>query len=83
MGGVLNKQIRNQQGATPARSPLSDESSQQRHISTAAFALRCGYHQESVRRMIREGRLPAVRFGKRDYRIALAHVEKLESGGRA
>ena len=66
--------------ATPARSPQSDESSRPRHLATGAFARRCGFHQESVRRMIREGRLPAVRFGRRDWRIPLAHVEQIEKG---
>ena len=74
---------RQNQDATPARSPQHSGLTQPRYFTTAAFALHCGYHQESVRRMIRKGRLPAVRFGKRDWRIPLAHVEKIEAGGVA
>jgi excisionase family DNA binding protein len=42
---------------------------------------RWNFHPESIRRIIREGRLPAIRIGKR-LRIALADVEAFEAASR-
>lgn len=50
-------------------------------LSVAQLARRWQMHAESVRRMIREKRLPAVRIGRR-LRVSLADVERLEGEGR-
>lgn len=39
---------------------------------------RWGFHRESIRRIIREGRVPALRIGKR-LRVALSDVEAYEN----
>ena len=51
------------------------------YLSTNQLHERWGFHKESVRRMIREGRLSAVRFGKR-LRVSLADIEAFEARGR-
>jgi excisionase family DNA binding protein len=50
-------------------------------LSAAQLARRWQMHAESIRRMIREKRLPATRIGRR-LRISLAEVERLEGEGR-
>jgi excisionase family DNA binding protein len=35
------------------------------HLSPMKLHQRWGFHPESIRRMIRQGRLPAMRIGKR------------------
>lgn len=50
-------------------------------LSSHQLQQRWGFHQESIRRMIREGRLPAVRFGKR-LRVSLADIEAYENTNR-
>lgn len=50
-------------------------------LSAAQLAQRWRMHAESIRRMIREKRLQATRFGRR-LRISLAEVERLEREGR-
>lgn len=45
----------------------------------------CGFHPESIRRMIREQRLPAERFGGGSYRIraeVIAEMLGVHVGGR-
>jgi len=42
---------------------------------------RWSFHVESIRRMVREGRIPAIRIGKR-VRVALADVEAYEASNR-
>jgi excisionase family DNA binding protein len=51
------------------------------YLSAHQLHLRWGLHTESVRRMTRSGRLPAIRIGKR-LRIRLADVEAYESANR-
>ncbi|MBL9213094.1 MAG: helix-turn-helix domain-containing protein [Opitutaceae bacterium] len=50
-------------------------------FSPNQLARRWSLHQESVRRMVRDGRLPALRLGKR-VRIALHEVEAFEDEHR-
>jgi excisionase family DNA binding protein len=47
------------------------------YLSTAALRHRWGFHAESIRRIIRQRRLPSVRIGKRIL-IARADVEAFE-----
>ena len=47
------------------------------HFTTAELAQRWNYHRESIRRLVRQGVLPAVRFGPRIL-IPIAAVEELE-----
>ena len=51
------------------------------YLSPLDLHSRWNFHEESVRRMIRERRLPAVRIGKR-LRVLLADVEKFEAESR-
>ena len=51
------------------------------YITAQQLHERWGVHVESARRMTREGRLPAIRIGKR-LRIALADVEAYEAANR-
>jgi excisionase family DNA binding protein len=46
-------------------------------LSPRGLATRWSFHVESCRRMIREGRLPALRIGKR-LRVKVADVEAFE-----
>ena len=46
----------------------------------ASLAQRWQFHPESVRRMIRQGRVPATIVGRR-VRVALATVEAIERDG--
>lgn len=48
------------------------------YLSSRQLHKRWNFHQESVRRIIREGRLPAVRIGKR-LRVLLSDVEAYEA----
>lgn len=47
------------------------------YLSTDALRHRWGFHAESIRRIIRQRRLPSVRIGKRIL-IARADVEAFE-----
>lgn len=49
-----------------------------RYLSPDELHYRWGFHVESIRRMIREGRIGALRIGKR-LRVALADVEAFEA----
>ena len=51
------------------------------HLSPSQLHARWGFHPESIRRMVREGRLPALRIGNR-LRVALADVEAHETAHR-
>ena len=48
------------------------------YVSPEELHNRWGLHTESIRRIVREGRLPAVRIGKR-LRISLTEVEAFEA----
>ena len=51
------------------------------YFTARQLAERWQMHVESIRRMIREKRLPAVRIGRR-LRVSLSVVERLEGEGR-
>lgn len=51
------------------------------YITSRQLSERLGYHQESIRRMVREGRLPAIRIGKR-LRFSIAAIEAFETSSR-
>ena len=50
-------------------------------LSPKATAARWEYHPESIRRLIRSGKLPAIRLGSR-LRIPLQAIEEIENSGR-
>lgn len=50
-------------------------------LSPGATAARWEYHPESIRRLIRSGKLPAIRLGTR-LRIPLKAIEEIENSGR-
>ena len=50
-------------------------------LSPRATAARWEYHPESIRRLIRSGKLPAIRLGSR-LRIPLKAIEEIENSGR-
>ena len=50
----------------------------QSYFSPTQLSHRWAFHVESVRRMVREHRLPAVRIGRR-LRIPIEAVEKFEA----
>ena len=50
-------------------------------LSPGAVAARWSYHPESIRRLIRSGKLEAIRLGTR-LRIPIEAIEKTESEGR-
>ena len=50
-------------------------------LSPGALAARWEYHPESIRRLIRSGKVPAIRLGNR-LRISLEAIEKIEDDGR-
>ena len=50
-------------------------------LSPGALAARWSYHPESIRRLIRSGKLEAIRLGRR-LRISLQAIEKMEDDGR-
>lgn len=50
-------------------------------LSTRELSKRWSFHPESVRRMLREGRLPVTKIGKR-LRVEVADVLAYESQGR-
>lgn len=52
-----------------------------RYLSPHELSERWGFHQESVRRMIRERRIPALRMGRR-LRVSLLDVESFEAASR-
>lgn len=55
-----------------------------RHFSVEQFAEIFGYHPETIRRLIREGRIFAFRLGKgkkAPYRIAYEEVGRLRQVG--
>jgi excisionase family DNA binding protein len=49
-------------------------------LTPQQLATRWAFHTESVRRMIRSGRVQALRLGKR-VRVPLSEVEKIEADG--
>ena len=51
------------------------------YVSPRQLHERWGLHEESVRRILREGRIPAIRIGKR-LRVALPDVEAYEAARR-
>lgn len=51
------------------------------YLRPAQLRQRWGFHTESIRRMIRQGRLPAIRIGKR-LLVANADVEAFEHNHR-
>lgn len=55
----------------------SNHSPSQLYLSPVQLAERVSFHPESIRNMIRQGRLPAVRIGNR-LRVPLAEAEKFE-----
>ena len=57
------------------------ETGERQYLDTRQISERLAFHQESVRRMIREGRLPATRMGKR-LRVTLDDLEAFEVGHR-
>lgn len=57
------------------------ETGDRQYLDTREISERLAFHQESVRRMIREGRLPATRLGKR-LRVSLDDLEAFEAGHR-
>ena len=50
-------------------------------LSPGATAARWEYHPASIRRLIRSGKLPAIRLGSR-LRIPLKAIEEIENSGR-
>jgi len=54
----------------------------QHYLSPRQIHFRWSCHEESIRRMIRNGRLPAIRFGNRRLRVAMADVEAYEASNR-
>jgi excisionase family DNA binding protein len=50
-------------------------------LSPRQLAARWCFHEESIRRMVREGRLPAIRLGKR-LRVALDDILNIEAAHR-
>ena len=46
-------------------------------LNTYELCIRWGFHPESIRRMIRQGKIPAVRIGK-SLRVSRSEVEALE-----
>lgn len=51
------------------------------NLSPRQLAARWSFHEESVRRMVREGRLPAIRFRKH-LRIGLEDIRAFELAHR-
>jgi excisionase family DNA binding protein len=58
-----------------------DNTSESSYLRPAQLSQRWGFHAESVRRMIRQGRLPAVRIGKR-LLISQTEVDAFEANHR-
>ncbi len=54
---------------------------QPNYLRPAQLSQRWGFHAESIRRMIRQGRLPAVRIGKR-LLISQTEVDAFEANHR-
>ena len=48
-----------------------------RYLSPDELHRRWGFHVESIRRMVREGRIGSLRIGRR-LRVSLEEVEKFE-----
>lgn len=44
------------------------------YLTTCQLAKRWCFHPESIRRMLREGKLPAIRMGKRVLRVSMEAV---------
>ena len=61
---------------------MSNNTTNDSYISAQQLHLRWGVHIESVRRMIREGKLPAIRVGPRRLRISVADIEAYEASNR-
>ena len=57
------------------------EVGESQYLDTREISDRLSFHQESVRRMIRQGRLPATRLGRR-LRVSLDDLEAFESAHR-
>jgi excisionase family DNA binding protein len=51
------------------------------YLRPADLRQRWGFHAESIRRMVRQGRLPAIRIGKR-LLVATSDVEAFELKNR-
>lgn len=51
------------------------------YLSSRQLSERLSYHPESIRRMVREGRLPAIRIGKR-LRFSMTDIEAYEAASR-
>jgi len=62
------------------KSKSTDQVKRSEFLTAADVAQRWQLHPESVRRMIREGRIPRVGVG-RHYRVAFTTVEALEKNG--
>lgn len=60
--------------------PNAGQTSNRHHLTTRQLSERWGFHHESVRRMIRQGRIPAIRIGGR-LRIRVGDVEAIEAKG--
>lgn len=52
-----------------------------KYLSSEQLHERWGFHAESIRRMIREGRIPATRIGTR-LRVAMNDIEAYEARNR-
>ena len=67
----------------PERQPEPQpKSAPQRHfLTTAQLAERWHYHQESIRRLVREGELSCVRLG-RQVRLPVEEIERYEQQHR-
>ena len=63
-------------GCRMQRLVVSDAETQHAVIPTHEFAAAIGYHPESVRRCIRQGRINVLRFG-RGYRIPQAELQRI------
>lgn len=68
-------------GGIPRAGADHDNAVKATYISPSDLRERWGFHTESIRRMIRAGRLPAYRFGRR-LRVLLADVESYEAAQR-
>lgn len=51
------------------------------YLTTKQASERLALHQESVRRLCRSGKIPAIRIGKR-LRIPVAELEAIEAANR-
>lgn len=63
------------------QSARMNPNSEPTYISPRQLADKWGFHEESIRRMIREGKLRAVRLGNR-LRVSLKEVRAFEAANR-